>query len=100
MDRKHRKGFIFEIYQDGVLPSGEEAREGSSVTFSNVQPGDAGVYICTAQDDTKTVHKTVQVRKVSLVQNKVHFKAKKKFSWPCPKTIYHLTVLHIIITIF
>ena len=61
--------------QDGVLPSGEQETEGASVTFSNVQPSDAGVYICTAQDETKTVHKTVQVRKVSLVKNKVHFKA-------------------------
>ena len=57
-----------------MLPSGEAESEGASVTFSNVQPTDAGVYICTAQDETKTVHKTVQVRKVSLVRNKVHFK--------------------------
>ena len=64
------------LNQDGVLPSGEQEKEGASVTFSNVQPRDAGVYICTAQDETKTVHKTVQVRKVSLVKNKVHFKAK------------------------
>ena len=91
---------LTNIDQDGVLPSGEEEREGSSVTFSNVQPGDAGVYICTAQDDTKTVHKTVQVRKVSLVKNKVHFKAKKKFSWPCPNIIYYFTFQHANLSIF
>ena len=52
---------ILTTLQGGPLPSGAAEEASSVLEVERVGLEDGGTYVCTAETDTNTVHKTVQV---------------------------------------
>ena len=53
--------YILTTLQGGPLPSGAAEEASSVLEVERVGLEDGGTYVCTAETDTNTVHKTVQV---------------------------------------